>query len=83
MSDEEELVQYDFKAQRRFKRAPTEPKGKPANVEVTSGGKLKLLGVGDTQFKEQDDNEQAFVELLKSWGGEWMWNGLNLIEDPS
>ena len=52
MSDKEGLVQYNLKARRRFKRAPStshaEPKGKPANVEVTSGGKLKLLSVGDT-----------------------------------
>ena len=49
MSDEEGLVQYNFEARRRFKRVPTtshvEPREKPANAGVASGGKLKLLGV--------------------------------------
>ena len=86
MSDEEGLVRYDFEAQRRFKRAPTtshvKQRGKPANAVVFFGGKLKLLSVGDKQLDEQDDNKQTFVEFLKSWGGEWMWDGLKLSEDP-
>ena len=56
MSDKEGLVQYDFEARRRFKRAPpishVEPRGTPSNAEVASGGKLKLLGLGDKQFNE-------------------------------
>ena len=86
MSNKEGLVQYDFKARCRFQRAPTtshvEPRGKPDNAEVAAGEKLKLLSVGDKQFNEQDDNDKTFVEFLKSWGGEWTWDGLKLSEDP-
>ena len=77
----------NFEAQNSFKRALTtshiEPRGNPATAEVASGGKLKLLSVGNKQFDEQEDNEKIFVEFLKSWGGEWMWDGLKLSEDPS
>ena len=74
MSDEEWLVQNDFETRGRFKMAQTtlntELKEKPATVEVARGGKLKLLCVSDTQFYEQEENNQTFVEFLKSWGGE-------------
>ena len=88
MSDEEGLVQYDFEGRNRFKRTYTtthhiEPKGKPATAEAAAGGKLKLLCVGDKQFDEKDETKQSFLEFLKSWGGEWMWDGLKLSEDPS
>ena len=39
--------------------------------------------MGDTQFHKQDESKKTFVEFLKSWKGEWMWNGLRLTEDPS
>ena len=59
-----------------------ESRGKPATAGVASDGKLKLLNVGDKQFDKMDDNGKAFVEFLKSWGGKWMWDSLNLSEDP-
>ena len=52
-------------------------------MEVLSEERLKLRCTCSEQFCEHSENNKSFLDLLKSWGGKWLWRGLNLNEDPS
>ena len=52
-------------------------------MEVLSEERLRLRCTCKERFCEHSENNKSFLDLLKSWGGEWLWRGLNLNEDPS
>ena len=38
---------------------------------------------GTTQFYEHAENDRSFLDILNSYGGEWMWKDLHMNEDSS
>ena len=85
LSDEEGLIRCDQVRGRTFRRGESmgqvEPNGLPATVEATGEDILKLFCTCETQFHEHEEETQSFLERLKSWGGAWMWEGLNLNDN--
>ena len=58
------------------------PRGRPATVANISEERLLLTRTSTTQFYEHVENNKSFLDLLKLWGGEWMWKDLHMHEDP-
>ena len=85
LSDEEGLIRCDHDRGRTFRRGAStgqaEPSGLPATVEATGEDMLKLFCTSETQLHVHEEETQSFLERLKSWGGEWMWEGLHLNDD--
>ena len=85
LSDEEGLIWCDHVRGRNFRRgklmSQAEPSGLPATVEVLGEDILKLFCTSQRQFQVQEEETKFFLERLKSWGGELMWDGLQLDDD--
>ena len=61
------------------------PRGVPARVKPINEDTLKLMQIG-RPFNELPSNEEEdkpeFMEFLRAWGGEWMWEDVQLNETP-
>ena len=50
-------------------------------LEDASEDSLRIAGIGTALAVEEPvENATSFVEYLKSWGGEWMWEDLRMCE---
>ena len=85
LSDEEGLIWCDHVRGRNFRRGElmgqAEPSGLPATVEALGEDILKLFCTSQRQFQLQEEETKFLLERLKSWGGELMWDGLQLDDD--
>ena len=81
LSDEEGLIRCDHVRGRIFRRGESMGQAEPNGLPATREDILKLFCTSQTQFHVQEEEAQSFLERLKSWGGEWMWEGLQLRDD--
>ena len=59
------------------------PKGVPATVKMINEDLIKLFHTARLKPPEPGAaSKPTFQEFLLSWGGEWMWEGLHLNQDP-
>ena len=76
LSDTVGLVRFQQDRGRWFVRAEEladgTPRGCPATVAATLEERLLLTRTSTTQFYEHVESNKSFLDLLKSWGGEWM-----------
>ena len=55
--------------------------GVPVTVEDVSEDSLRVASIGTAlAVEEPEEKPTSFVEYLKSWGGDWMWEDLRLCE---
>ena len=87
LSDTEGLIRFQHEEGRNYVRADAVedgvPRGLPATAVAMSEEKLKMTCTGTTQFYEHGENNRSFLDILNSWGGEWMWKDLHMNEDSS
>ena len=88
LSDEQGLVHFERRGGRFVECGATEercPRGFPASVQWLPNGKAKLLNFSRERVPSDDEKEVAtdLREYLKSWGGEWLWRDLRILEDPA
>ena len=84
LSDTEGVIKYENEQYATFTRAYADkdgtPSGVPATVKSTSLNHIKTHLTSKDQFTPEVKEAKSFMEILTSWGGEWMWSGLSLTE---
>ncbi|KAL7524534.1 hypothetical protein ACHAXR_000614, partial [Thalassiosira sp. AJA248-18] len=60
---------------------PERATGAPATVSVVDDDTYKVAHGGGQFYCEEDPVEPTFRETLGEWGGDWMWEGLDLPDD--
>ena len=81
-SDEEIGAGRPFRLIRR--EEPRPPQGCPVTVDVLDDGSLQTRCLGTALHSPHlTPLPGTFSELLESWGGEWMWSGLTMPDDPT
>ena len=61
------------------------PRGVPARVKPINEDTLKLMQIGrpfNELPSEEEEDKPEFMEFLRAWGGEWMWEDVQLNETP-
>ncbi|KAL7531707.1 hypothetical protein ACHAXR_008514, partial [Thalassiosira sp. AJA248-18] len=60
---------------------PERATGAPATVSVVNDDTFKVAHGGGQFYCEDAPVEPTFRETLAEWGGDWMWEGLDLPDD--
>ena len=83
LSETEIVIKYKQDKYARFTQAHADedgtPGGVPTTAKIISPESIKLPA-SKTQFSPEVEEDKLFMELLTSWGGEWMWSDLRLAE---
>ena len=82
--DIEGVIKYEYDKHGRFTRAHADkdvtPGGTPATAKTILPEFIKLHSTSKAQFAPEVEEIKLFMEVLTSWGGEWMWSDLRWTE---
>ena len=74
------MIKYEHNKYTQFTRAHADKDGTPGDVPATakkiSPEFIKLHSTSKAQFAPEMEEVKLFMEVLTSWGGEWMWRDL-------
>ena len=85
MADNGKVLKYKYGHARTYLRNLNHNSGAvggvPETVEDASEDSLRVVSIGTALAVEEPVKKATFfVDYLKSWGGEWMWEDLRLCE---
>ena len=81
--DIEGVIKYEYDKNGKFTRAHADkdvtPGDTPATAKLILPESIKLHSTSKAQFASEVEEVKLFMEVLTSWGSEWMWSDLRLI----
>ena len=85
LADNGDVLNYKYAQVRTYLRDSNHSSAAAGGVPVTIGDvsehSLRIAGIGTAlAVQEPEEDATSFVEYLKSWGGEWMWEDLRMCE---
>ena len=88
MADNGEVFSYKHAQARTYLRDESQHSeargGVPVTVEDVSEDSLRVASIGTAlAVEEPEEKPTSFVEYLKSWGREWMWETCNCASQVS